>query len=94
MGYKKQKHMTVEELAVITPDRLKPCGYCRAKPTVRPGKVWRFMGCDNPKCIFNPRTLYKVEEEQEVFGNWNRSGGDVEIGVKPTQGNGDCDVVS
>lgn len=74
--YKKKAVKKVQDLSIITPDRLKPCIYCRVKVTYRNSGYWRFLGCANVKCLINPRVLYKKEEEQEVFAKWNAAGGD------------------
>jgi len=71
---------TFEEFRAITEKRLKPCKYCRVKPLIKnKGGEWSFIGCVNPNCKRNPRTLYRIEDEQEVFGNWNGCGGDVNV---------------
>lgn len=70
----------LDEFKIITEKRLKPCKYCKVKPLVEnKGGIWSFVGCVNPNCKRNPRTLYRIEDEQEVFEKWNGCGGDVNI---------------
>lgn len=70
----------LDEFKIITEKRLKPCKYCKTKPLLRnKGGDWSFIGCVNVNCNKNPRTLYRIEDEQEVFENWNFHGGDVNV---------------